>query len=48
MDAPWNYDKEGQPIDADTRAKIRERQEYVNLVSEAEKSWGFPHTIIHQ
>ncbi|CZT01770.1 uncharacterized protein RCO7_01963 [Rhynchosporium graminicola] len=29
MDAPWNYDQDGEPLDEDTRQTWRERKEYI-------------------
>ncbi|CZT42580.1 uncharacterized protein RSE6_02504 [Rhynchosporium secalis] len=29
MDAPWNYDQNGEPLDEDTRQTWRERKEYI-------------------
>jgi len=40
MDAPWNYDSEGQPTDSSVRQVWAERDEYVRLVREAEAEKG--------
>jgi len=36
MDAPWNYDKHGQPVDADITLAWEERAEYLQMVKDAE------------
>jgi hypothetical protein len=36
MDAPWNYDKHGQPVDADITLAREERAEYLQMVKAAE------------
>ncbi|KFY76729.1 hypothetical protein V499_03696 [Pseudogymnoascus sp. VKM F-103] len=38
MDAPWNYDENGQPLDEDTRRRWQERKEYVEKVASVEAS----------
>jgi hypothetical protein len=38
MDASWNYDENGQPLNEDTRRKWQERKEYVEKVPSAEVS----------
>ncbi|POR33167.1 Uncharacterized protein TPAR_06618, partial [Tolypocladium paradoxum] len=40
MDAPWNYDDEGLPIDPSVRQVWDERDEYVRFVREAEVERG--------
>ena len=42
MDAPWNYDENGLPIDEDSRKRIAEREEYVDAVRQAEEKCGLP------
>lgn len=36
MDAPWNYDENGQPLDKGTMLRWQERREYVWMVARAE------------
>jgi hypothetical protein len=36
MDAPWNYDKHGQPVDADITLAREEQAEYLQMVKAAE------------
>ncbi len=36
MDAPWNYDENGQPLDKGTRLRWQERWRYVWIVEQAE------------
>jgi hypothetical protein len=38
MDASWNYDDNGQPLNEDTRRRWQERKEYVEKVDSAEVS----------
>ncbi|KAK3681685.1 hypothetical protein B0T22DRAFT_531107 [Podospora appendiculata] len=36
MDAPWNYDKNGVPVDEGLKRKWQEREEYVDMVARCE------------
>lgn len=36
MDASWNYDENGEPLDGDTRQRWQERKEYVERVARVE------------
>lgn len=36
MDAPWNYDENGEALDAGTKQTFQERKEYVEMVKKAE------------
>ncbi|PVH69779.1 hypothetical protein DL98DRAFT_438310, partial [Cadophora sp. DSE1049] len=36
MDASWNYDENGEPLDEETRQRWRERKEYVERVARFE------------
>lgn len=40
MDAAWNYDREGVPLDEETRRTWRERREYVGRVRRVEEVEG--------
>lgn len=37
MDAPWNYNENGEPIDADTRQGLKEQKEYAQRVGRFER-----------
>jgi hypothetical protein len=45
MDAPWNYDKNGQPLDEDTRQTWHERKDYVDRVAMFEDSEQMDHKL---
>ena len=45
MDAPWNYDENGVPIDEDSRKRIVERKEYLDAVRQAEERCKLPPTL---
>ncbi|KAK3331736.1 hypothetical protein B0T19DRAFT_85996 [Cercophora scortea] len=36
MDAPWNYDEDGVPVNEDLRQSWQEREEYVDMVARCE------------
>jgi hypothetical protein len=40
MDASWNYDESGKPLDKDTRQTWRERKEYIERVARFETAEG--------
>ena len=42
VDAPWNYDENGMPIDEDSRKRMVERKEYVDAVRRAEEMCKLP------
>jgi hypothetical protein len=40
MDAPWNYDEEGNPKDEDTKTEVKDRARYVEMVEKVEAEQG--------
>ncbi|MCJ1461363.1 hypothetical protein MMC28_011745 [Mycoblastus sanguinarius] len=42
MDAPWNYDEDGAPVDEETKILWKDREEYVESVRQVERSKGLP------
>ena len=45
MDAPWNYDPNGTPVDEYTRTRHQERLEYLACVKAAEEALEVPATL---
>lgn len=45
MDAPWNYDSEGIPVDEDTRRRWDEQKTYIQNVKEAEVESASDHAL---
>lgn len=36
MDAPWNYDQNGEPLDKERKLRWQERDEYLQMVARAD------------
>lgn len=45
MDAPWNYNSEGIPVNEETRMRWDERKAYVQSVKKAEEEVGSEHRL---
>lgn len=45
MDAPWNYDENGEPVDREIRQRWEEQREYLLSVSEAEEERNLDCTL---
>jgi hypothetical protein len=45
MDAPWNYNEFGEPLEQDTRRKWQERKDYVKMVAKVESTKQSDHKL---
>lgn len=45
MDAPWNYDHDGAPIDDELRTRYKERTEYLEYVKGVEENLGIRNVL---
>lgn len=48
MDAPWNYDEQGQPKDERDRVKLEDRRKYVAAVRRAEERGNFSSSMLSE